>query len=100
MNQKKHVQKAQALARGGGDTLSEHPRTAATDAGETSTLSDSLDTLGVSVDRILTEKAVLLRAAYAAYHALQSYQYGNSAPDLAAECCEVLLDAIAKAEGR
>jgi hypothetical protein len=35
----------------------------------------------------------------AAYHALKSYQYGNSAPDLAASVCESLVDAIRIAEG-
>jgi hypothetical protein len=42
----------------------------------------------------------LLKAARAAWHALQSYQHGNASPDLAAEVVAALDAAIAKAEGR
>jgi hypothetical protein len=50
--------------------------------------------------RLIAAAPELLAAAHAAWHALKSYQYGNAAPDLAADCAAVLEDAIAKAEGR
>jgi len=39
----------------------------------------------------------LLRAAVAAVHALRSYQYGNSAPDLAEEIADALDKAVGAA---
>ncbi len=42
----------------------------------------------------------LLESCKAAFHALKSYEHGNSATDLAAEIAELLANVIAKAEGR
>lgn len=42
----------------------------------------------------------LLEVARAAFHALKSYEYGNTAKDLAVEMCDKLADVIAKAEVR
>jgi hypothetical protein len=50
--------------------------------------------------RLIAAAPELLLVARAAFHALKSYQYGNVAPDLAAECCDAIAAALAKAEGR
>lgn len=44
--------------------------------------------------------AELLKACWAAYHALRSYQYGNAAADLAQYVADDCLKAIDKAEER
>ena len=50
--------------------------------------------------RLIAAAPDLLAACEAAYHALRSYQYGNSAPELAAEVADDLAVAIAKARGQ
>ena len=50
--------------------------------------------------RLIASAPELLEALKAAFHALKSYEYGNTATDLAEEAAKMVAGAIAKAEGR
>lgn len=49
--------------------------------------------------RLIAAAPELYQAAYAAFHALSSYAYGNGSPDLAETVAEALKEAIDKANG-
>ena len=57
-------------------------------------------TNAVHVLRCLNSHDALLEACKASFHALKSYEYGNSSPHLAKEIAKELVTVIAKAEGR
>ncbi len=50
--------------------------------------------------RLIAAAPDMLKLLHAAYHALESYRYGNASPDLAASVAVAIHDVIAKAEGR
>lgn len=54
--------------------------------------------LGAEIDRLRIINAELVKVCHAAVHALRSYQYGNSATDLAEETANACESAIAKVQ--
>lgn len=70
------------------------------DIGTTICLVWAGDTEGLHTARLISAAPEMITALKAAHHALRSYQYGNSSPELAEQTADACAAAIAKSEGK